>query len=1084
MKLTIMFLGALALFGTLLNESRFTTSVAAKEQTRDARSSFPNYDIRRDKSEEAINNLTSFRHSLNSDASLTADVKEKFVAGEETLRGKIPTLKVEYNSDLQIPEVISPDVNKEIGFLTSASDAARSEILRGFVKENPDLLGVTEAQADQLEVTADYKNPEDDFSFVHFKQKIGGVPVFRGEIKAGFTKSGEVIRIINNLAPGLIYESLSTDFGVVENAVRAAFRNAAREIKAEDTQLNAAETTDLKAKFGDGDWATTAEKIYFPTEPGVARAAWRVTVWDSVDVYMVIVDAETGTMLWRKNATEEQTQPATYDVYGRSFGMLNLARSPAPKSPGPTNPNLATQGSPGISSNVTRIGNEFPYTFNNLGWITDGNNSTDGNAVEAGLDRVSPNGVDAPQVGNNQSRTFTSSWNPPTGTANSGDNPLSPQAQRGAVIQMFYAMNLYHDELYRLGFTEAAGNFQNDNFGRGGAGGDRVSAEAQDMTPNFGCPNPQQNPCFNNANFATVPDGGRGRMQMYLWNGPAPDRDGAADAEIIIHEATHGTSNRLVGNADGLDTNMSRGLGEGWSDFFALAMLSHPVEPVSGVYAMGGYVTHQGQPGFNSNFYYGIRRFPYSVKSFTGPNGLPHNPLTFRYANAGCNTLIGSQFISPNSAYPRNPAFAPSHTQNGDLIPCDQVHRLGEIWASALWEVRGKFVARHGWQEGNRRILKIVTEAMKFSPLNPTFLQARDAVIVAAKFNGELADVADAWEGFRLRGMGVNASIQNIGEDDNTDAAVTENFDAPQILVKATPNGFNFTATAGGANPANGFLSISSAAAFTITTTMSDNASWLTVNQSPIISSAANIAVDISGLNPGTHTANIKVVVPGATNSPLNVPVTLTVKPEPLAVNPTSLNFTANAGTGNVPNQMFNIQNSGDQPLDYNITDDASWLNVSQPSGNLPIGANRLLIVSVNSSGLNSGTHSGKITITGGGITKQVTVKLTVNLNPPVITVDPAGGLGFGADQGGANPPRQRLTVVNTGGGTLKWTASADVSWLSVSPNTANVPSGTSVLTSVSVNISGLGAGIYNGTITLSAPNATSVQVPVQLEIF
>ena len=86
---------------------------------------------------------------------------------------------------------------------------------------------------------------------------------------------------------------------------------------------------------------------------------------------------------------------------------------------------------------------------------------------------------------------------------------------------------------------------------------DRVSAEGQDSSGT------------NNANFATPADGGRGRMQMYLWTGPTPDYDGTTDAEIIIHEVTHGTSNRLHGNASGLSTNMSGGMGEGWGDFYA-----------------------------------------------------------------------------------------------------------------------------------------------------------------------------------------------------------------------------------------------------------------------------------------------------------------------------------------------------------------------------------------------------------------------------------------------------------------------------------------------------------------------------------
>jgi extracellular elastinolytic metalloproteinase len=49
-----------------------------------------------------------------------------------------------------------------------------------------------------------------------------------------------------------------------------------------------------------------------------------------------------------------------------------------------------------------------------------------------------------------------------------------------AVTQLFYTSNMYHDLLHRLGFDEVSGNFQMDNFGRGGLGGDAVICQAQD----------------------------------------------------------------------------------------------------------------------------------------------------------------------------------------------------------------------------------------------------------------------------------------------------------------------------------------------------------------------------------------------------------------------------------------------------------------------------------------------------------------------------------------------------------------------------------------------------------------------------
>ncbi|HEY0049607.1 MAG TPA: M36 family metallopeptidase, partial [Pyrinomonadaceae bacterium] len=662
-------------------------------------------------------------------------------------------------NDIRIPEVITPDVwRNKIEFLTPPSDVKRSDILRSFIKQNNELVGMTNQQIDSLKTFADYTNPDGNLSFVELNQEINGIPVFRGEVKAGFAKNGQMIRVVNNLAPGLDYNSLSADFRNPVDAVKAAARHINHELTPADTTRNEAESNNLKVTFGTGDSATTAEKMYFPTEPGVAVPAWRVTLYQKVDAYYVMVDAEIGTMLWRKNLVADQTQSATYNVYANPNAFINVADNPAPLSPGPINPTLGTQGAVISRTNVTRIGNEAPFTFNNNGWINDGQNITDGNAVEAGLDVVAPDGVDAPVTGD-PNRTFTSLWNPPPGNPAPGDAPTATEARRGAVIQMFYAVNWWHDEMYRLGFTEQARNFQHDNFGRGGLGNDRIRAEGQDSSGT------------NNANFLTNADGTRGRMQMYTWTGPTPDYDGTGDAEVIIHEVSHGLSNRLHGNNSGLGGQGGM-MGEGWGDWYALAMLSEPTDPINGVYALGGYATHLAAAGYTSNYYHGIRRFPKAVIAFTGPNGLPHNPLTFRYLNTGCDTLVGTTTTNPNSAYPRGPF--------GTTGSCAQVHNAGEIWSSALWEVRALMITRLGWATGNRRVMQVVTDGMKLAPLNPTFLQERDAIITAGAAlplaPEASADVADIREGFRRRGMGFSASVQSS-------TAVTEAFDFPNVVM-------------------------------------------------------------------------------------------------------------------------------------------------------------------------------------------------------------------------------------------------------------------------------------------------------------
>jgi subtilisin-like proprotein convertase family protein len=718
----------------------------------------PMYDIREDHSKEVSQALVEFRQKNGKDALAVASEREKFVRAEEALRQRIPNVKIEYNLDIRIPEVISPDVYRsKIEFLTSPSTAKRSDILRNFIKQNNELVGMDNQQIDGLKTFADYTNPDGNLSFVELDQEIKGVPVFRGEIKAGFTKNGEMIRVINNLAPGLDYDSLSTDFRNPVDAVKKAAAYLNHPLTPADTTRNDAQSTDLKVTFGTGDSATTAEKMYFPTEPGVAVPAWRVMIYQKVDAYYVIVDAENGTLLWRKNLVNDQSEAATYQVYANPNAFINVADSPAPLSPGPVNPTLGTQGTviPNRTS-VTRVGNEAPFEFNNNGWINNGQNITDGNAVEAGLDVIAPDGVDAPVTGS-PNRVFTSLWNPPPGAGT--DAPTAAEAQRGAVIQMFYVMNWYHDELYRLGFTEQARNFQHSNFGRGGVENDRVRAEGQDSSGT------------NNANFLTGADGARGRMQMYVWTGPTPDYDGTGDAEVIIHEVTHGTSNRLHGNGSGLG-NQGAMMGEGWGDWYGISMLSEPTDPINGVYTTGGYATYQIAAGFTSNYYHGIRRFPKAPIAFTGPNGLPHNPLTFRYLNTGCDTLIGTTTTNPNSAYPRGPV--------GTVNSCAQVHNAGEIWSSALWEVRALMITRLGWAVGNRKVMQLVLDGMKLAPLNPMMLQERDAIITAAAASSAApeasADVADVREGFRRRGMGFSASTQSS-------TAVTEAFDFPNVAM-------------------------------------------------------------------------------------------------------------------------------------------------------------------------------------------------------------------------------------------------------------------------------------------------------------
>ena len=178
--LLTLFLLGLATFLVLV-PLQFESEVAAKgkglfEQTTSNDPLLPNYDIRLNRKTEDIESyFSSVRESIARNASSVADVRDAFVRGEDALRTKLPSVKFEYNEDIRTPEVITPDVWKERAeYLTAPSTTKRSEILRNFVRENNELIGVSDEQAASLRVTADYTNPNGYMSFAHLERDIMG----------------------------------------------------------------------------------------------------------------------------------------------------------------------------------------------------------------------------------------------------------------------------------------------------------------------------------------------------------------------------------------------------------------------------------------------------------------------------------------------------------------------------------------------------------------------------------------------------------------------------------------------------------------------------------------------------------------------------------------------------------------------------------------------------------------------------------------------------------------------------------------------------------------------------------------------
>ncbi len=239
------------------------------------------------------------------------------------------------------------------------------------------------------------------------------------------------------------------------------------------------------------------------------------------------------------------------------------------------------------------------------------------------------------------------------------------------------------------------------------------------------------------------------------------DLDGALDTSVVAHEWGHTLSNRLIGNGSGLTYNQAGGLGEGWSDFVAMLVMASEEDTKTaaganwnGVYPNGAYA----MSGSGADFYFGIRRVPYSV-DFT------KNALTFKHIQNG-NPL---------------PSNVPtSFGEDGSFN--SEVHSTGEVWATILWECYVGLLRdpRHTFAQAQDLMKKYLVAGLKLTPVEPTLLEARDAMFAAAAANDE-ADYVTFLRAFARRGAGIGATGPAKESPDN--ATVKESYYAGNAIT-------------------------------------------------------------------------------------------------------------------------------------------------------------------------------------------------------------------------------------------------------------------------------------------------------------
>lgn len=353
-------------------------------------------------------------------------------------------------------------------------------------------------------------------SFARFEQRINGLRVHGAYAKAAFNSDGEMIHFIERLAPAnaRVNGPVISDVDALQIAIEENFGGSV-------SAPGLVRKVGAIANFSGNDFffkGPSVERVIV-ARGNALEEGFLVETWSNEDnlLHHTLIDR-----IGQIVSSELRTANDSYNIF--------------PIHPG-TTPQSVVNG-PG-AGNV-----QSPQ-----GWLS-GSQSTrqiSGNNVSAYLDQDSNNAPDGGGVTVTDGNFLTA--------ANLAQDPRNGTNPDVSVQNIFYFSNIAHDRLYTHGFVEATGNFQENNFGNGGAGSDSLNAEALDGSGT------------NNANFATPADGANPRMQMFRTTVASPNRDTGIDSDVVWHEYGHGLTWRMIGSMSG---SVSGAIGEGASDTLAI----------------------------------------------------------------------------------------------------------------------------------------------------------------------------------------------------------------------------------------------------------------------------------------------------------------------------------------------------------------------------------------------------------------------------------------------------------------------------------------------------------------------------------
>lgn len=318
----------------------------------------------------------------------------------------------------------------------------------------------------------------------HFEQEIDGLRIHGAYAKATFAPGGALVHLIEKLLPiegAHVAPALIDEKEALHRALTHHGRSTRESMAPVGRTGNRTTFSGVAGLFRE----PRVERVAYVDDGGSVRVGFVVETWTSKEnqLHYTLIGGEGDVV-----EVENRTANDSYNIFPEdpSKGLQTIVDGPT--------------GGP-----------------SQAGWLAASSQTTiniSGNNARAYLDRNADNLPDAGGTTVTDGNFLA--------TADLSASPTVGANREVAAQNLFFLNNRVHDILYTKGFNEAAGNFQTNNFGLGGAGNDPVLAEALDGSGT------------DNANFATPNDGTSPRMQMYVWNPSAPS------GEVVVGGSTYG----------------------------------------------------------------------------------------------------------------------------------------------------------------------------------------------------------------------------------------------------------------------------------------------------------------------------------------------------------------------------------------------------------------------------------------------------------------------------------------------------------------------------------------------------------------